>query len=142
MEAYVKHRRSLKSKDIKVKDPLPRPPSPSDSSVPSAQLVVASGDDVDRCIAHLGQVLSTAFVRQFDDLSSFLRTSFNQLSQGVTFKIAFNHASSPAPPEDSIADQPYPCPTLTGNCLVPPLADLEGQGRGSLSGGGSPFELQ
>ena len=28
MEAYVKHRRSLKAKDIKVKDPLSRPPSP------------------------------------------------------------------------------------------------------------------
>ena len=70
--------RSLKAKDIKVKDPLPRP-HPSDSAVPSAQPVVAFGDDVDRRIARLGQELSTSFTRQFDDLSSFLHTSFNQL---------------------------------------------------------------
>ena len=88
MEAYVKHRRYLKAKDVKVKDPLPRPP-PSESSVPSAQPVVVSGDDVDLSIARLDQELST-FARQFNDLRSFLRTSFNQLSQDVTAKIAFN----------------------------------------------------
>ena len=40
---------NMKAKDIKVKDSLPWPPS--DASVPSAQSVVASGDDVDHCIA-------------------------------------------------------------------------------------------
>ena len=73
MDVYVKHRRSLKWKDVKVKDPLPRPPSPSESSVPSSHPAVASGDDVNRCIAQLGQELSMSFTRQFNDLSSFLR---------------------------------------------------------------------
>ena len=40
MEAYIKHRHSLKAKDNKVKDPLSRPPSPSDASVPSAQSLI------------------------------------------------------------------------------------------------------
>ena len=61
MEAYIKHRRSLKAKDIKVKDPLSRPPSPSNTSVPSAQLLIAAGDDMDRRIARLGHELSTSF---------------------------------------------------------------------------------
>ena len=65
MEAYIKHRRSLKAKDIKVKDPLSRPPSPSDTSVPSAQSLITSGDDVNRSIARLGQELSTSFARRF-----------------------------------------------------------------------------
>ena len=56
-------------------------------------------------IARLGQELSTSFTRQFEDLSSFLRTSFNQLSQDVTAKIASNHASFAAPPEVSVADR-------------------------------------
>ena len=106
MEAYVKHRRFLKAKDIKVEDPFPRPPSSSESSVPSVQLVGASSDDVDHRIARLGQELSTLFTQQFNDLSSFLRTSFNQLSQDVTARIAFNHASFPALPEASVADRP------------------------------------
>ena len=75
MEAYIKHRRSLKAKDIKLKDPLSRPLSPSDTSVHSAQSLITSGDDVDRRIARLGQELSTSFARQFKDSSSFLRTS-------------------------------------------------------------------
>ena len=61
MEAYIKHRRSLKAKDIKVKDPLSWPPSPSDTLVPSAQSFVAAGDDVDHRIARLGHELSTSF---------------------------------------------------------------------------------
>ena len=72
MEVYVKHRRSLKSMDVKVKEPLPRPPSP-ESSVPSSHPAVASGDDLDRRIALLGQELSMSFTRQFNDLSFFLR---------------------------------------------------------------------
>ena len=35
LEAYFTHRRSLKAKDFKVKDPLSRPPSPPDTLVPS-----------------------------------------------------------------------------------------------------------
>ena len=54
-----------------MKDPLSRPPSPSDTSVPSAQAFVALGDDVDRRIARLGQELSTSFARQFEDLKFF-----------------------------------------------------------------------
>ena len=64
MEAYIKHRRSLKAEDIKVKDPLSRPPSPSDASVPLAQFLTAAGEDVDCRIARLGQELSTSFTRQ------------------------------------------------------------------------------
>ena len=117
MEAYIKHRRSLKAKDIKVKDPLSRPPSPSDAPVPSAQLLTATSDDVDRRIARFGQELSTSFTGQFNDISSFLRTSFNQLSQDITAKIASNHASFAAPPEVSVADwtlshQPSPLPPV------------------------------
>ena len=124
MEAYIKHRRSLKAKDIKVFDPLSRPPSPSKASVPSAQLLTVASDDVDRRIARLGQELSTSFTRQFEDLSSFLRTLFNQVSQDVTAKIASNHASFAAPLEVSVADRtlghqtspPPPC----SNCQPPP----------------------
>ena len=59
----------------------------------------------------------TSFTRQFEDLSSFLRTSFNQLSQDVTAKIASNNASFTVPPEVSVADrplgqQPSPLPTV------------------------------
>ena len=61
---------------------------------------------MDRRIARLGQKLSTSFAWQLEDLSSFLRTSFNQLSQDVTAKVAFNHASFAAPPEVSVADRP------------------------------------
>ena len=75
MEAYVKHRHSLKAKNIKVKDPLSRPPPPSDDLVPSAQSFVTSGDDVDRLIARLGQELSMSFTRQFEDFK-FLFTYF------------------------------------------------------------------
>ena len=87
MEAHFAHRLSLKAKDFKVKDPLSRPPSPSNTSVPSAQSLIALGDDVDRCIARLGQMLSTSFTRHFENLSSFLRISFNQISQDVTAKL-------------------------------------------------------
>ena len=88
MEAYVKHRGSLKAKDIKVKDPLPRPPSPSDASVPSAQSVVASGDDVDRHIARLGQELSTLFARQFEDLVLFYVILLNNLVRMLLPKLS------------------------------------------------------
>ena len=71
MEAYFTHRLSLKPKYFKVNNPLSRPPSPPDTSVPSAQSLTASGDDVDRRIARLGRVLSTSFTRQFDNLCYF-----------------------------------------------------------------------
>ena len=97
--AYVKHRRSLKSKDVKGKDPLPQPPSPSESSVLSSRPAVVSVVDVDSRIAKLRQELASSFTSQFNDLSSFLQNSFNQLSQDVTARIAVNHPSSSAPPE-------------------------------------------
>ena len=89
-----------------MKDHISRPPSPSDTSVPSAQSLITSGDNVDRCIARLGQELCTSFARQFEDLSSFLCISFNQLCQDVTAKIASNNASFTAPLEVSVADRP------------------------------------
>ena len=106
MEIYFIHRRSLKAKDFKVKDPLSRPPSPSDTLVPSAQSFVASGDDVDRRIVRLGQELSTSFTRQYEELSFFLNTSFHQLLRMLLLQIASNNASFTAPPEVSVADQP------------------------------------
>ena len=72
MEAYFTHNRSLKAKYFKVNNPLSRPSSPPNNSVPSAQSLIASGDDVDRRIARLGQVLSTSFTPYFGNLSYFL----------------------------------------------------------------------
>ena len=72
MEAYFTHKRSLKAKYFKVNNPLSRPPSPPDNSVPSAQSLIASGDYIDCHIARLGQVLSTSFTPYFDNLSYFL----------------------------------------------------------------------
>ena len=95
MEACVKHRRSLKSKDLKGKDPLPRPPPPS---VPSSRPAVVSVDDVDSRIAR-------SFTSHFNDLSSFLRNSFNQLSKDVTARISVTHPSFTAPPEVSVPDR-------------------------------------
>ena len=75
------------------------------------------GDDVDCRIARLGQVLSTSFTRLIKDLSSFLLSSFNQISQDVTANVASNSASFTAPPEVSVADrtlghQPSPHPPV------------------------------
>ena len=64
------------------------------------------GDDVNCHIASLGHELSMSFTRQFEDLSSSLCTSFNQLSQDVAARIASNNASFTAPQEVSIADRP------------------------------------
>ena len=61
----------LNRRSLKAKDPLSRPPSPSNASVLSAQLLTVTSDDVDCHIARLGQELSTSFTRQFNDLSSF-----------------------------------------------------------------------
>ena len=79
MEAYFTHKRSFKANYFKVNNPLSRLPSPPDNSVPSAQSLIASGDDVDRCIARLGQVLSTSFTPYFGNLSCFLLISLINL---------------------------------------------------------------
>ena len=94
MEAYIKHRCSLKASFSFL------------YFVASLQPLVALGDDVDRHIARLVQELSTSFARQFEDLSSFLHTSLNQLSQDVTAKIASYNASFTAPPEVTVTDWP------------------------------------
>ena len=77
MEAYFTHRLSLKPKYFNVNHPLSRPPSPPDTSVPSAQSLIASSDDVDCLIARLGQVLSTTFTQHFDNLGFFFFFFFN-----------------------------------------------------------------
>ena len=116
---------------MKLKDPLPWPPSPSQSSVPSSQPVVASGDDVDCRIALLGQELSKSFTKQFNDLSSFLRNSFNQLSQGVTAKIDLSNPSFAAPPEVSVSDW-----TLGQQpSLLAPVATVGHHGEFQVQGG-------
>ena len=76
MEAYVKHRKSLISKDKKGKDSLPKPPpspGPVQSTPPSVTLSVS---DVDNRISSQLSEMSASFDRKLEALQALLLSNF------------------------------------------------------------------
>ena len=101
MEAYIKHRKSLVSKD-KVIDALPEPPpssGPVQSTAPSAPLSVS---DVDGRISCQLSEMSASFDRKLEALQAFIVSNFSsmQYQDHVSISARLSHPNSfPAPPE-------------------------------------------
>ena len=79
MEAYVKHRKSLVSKDKKGKDSLPKPrssPGPVQSSSPSVSLSVSNVDS--RISSRLSEI-STSFDHKLEALQAFLMSNISSM---------------------------------------------------------------
>ena len=102
MEAYVKHRKSLVSKDKKGKDALPMPPSspgPVQSTPPLAPLSVS---DMDGRISCQLSEMFTSFDRKLEALQAFIVSNFSsvQSQDHVSMSAKLSHPNSfPAPPE-------------------------------------------
>ena len=76
MEAYVKHRRSLLSKDKKGKDSLPKPPFSPGPIYPPSPPVTLSLSDIDDRISSRITALSDSFERRLETLTNVLLTMF------------------------------------------------------------------
>ena len=102
MEAYVKHCKSLVSKDRKGKDALPKPP-PSPGPVQSTPpLALLSVSDVANRISSQLSEMSASFDRKLEALQAFIVSNFSsmQSQDHVSMSARLSHPNSfSAPPK-------------------------------------------
>ena len=119
MEAYVKHRKSLISKDRKGKDSLPKPPSFWGPVLPSPPSVTLSVSDVDNRVSSQLTEISASSNRKIEAFQAFFISSFSSMQNldpvSMSARLSHNHSFA-APSEVTV---PSPSHGPEASCQNP-----------------------